>query len=269
MPVIKALWPLYQAVILGVVEGVTEYLPVSSTGHLILVGDWLGLQGPVAATVEIFIQLGAVLAVVWHYRARLWAVGRRAGAPEGRAFLLPLFMAFLPAAVVGLLLHGWIKAHLFHPLVVAGALVVGGVVILVLERIHFADTIFDAERMPVRTAFGIGMAQILALIPGTSRSAATILSGYALGCSRRAATEFSFLLAIPVLGAATLYDLYKSRALLSGGDLLMLLVGTVVAFATALVVIRGFLRYVSAHDFRAFAWYRIGFGLVVALWYLR
>lgn len=260
---------LWQAFVLGVVEGVTEYLPVSSTGHLILAGDWVGLQGPVAATFEIFIQLGAVLAVVWHYRERLWAVAARVAAQEGRAFLLPLFVAFLPAAVVGLLLHGWIKAHLFTPLVVAGALVVGGVVILVLERIHFADTILDAERMPLKAALGIGLAQILALIPGTSRSAATILSGYALGCSRRAATEFSFLLAIPVLGSATLYDLYKSRALLSGGDAVMFGVGTVVAFVTALLVIRAFLRYVSGHDFRLFAWYRIGFGVVVALWYLR
>ena len=269
MPFLKALWPICQAVVLGVVEGVTEYLPVSSTGHLILAGDWVGLQGPVAATFEIFIQLGAVLAVVWHYRARLWEVGQRASGPEGRAFIIPLFVAFLPAAVVGLLLHGWIKAHLFTPLVVAGALVVGGVVILVLERIHFEDTILDAERMPVKTALGIGLAQILSLIPGTSRSATTILSGYALGCSRRAATEFSFLLAIPVLGAATLYDLYKSRALLSTGDVPMFIVGTVVAFATALVVIRGFLKYVSSHDFRIFAWYRIAFGVVVAFWYLR
>lgn len=258
---------LWQAFVLGVVEGVTEYLPVSSTGHLILAGDWLGLTGPVAATAEIFIQLGAVLAVVWHYRARLWEAGRRAGGPEGRAFLLPLFVAFLPAAVVGLLLHGWIKAHLFSPLVVAGALVVGGVVILVLERIHFADTILDAERMPLRTALGIGLVQILALIPGTSRSATTILGGYALGCSRRAATEFSFLLAIPVLGSATLYDLYKSRELLTAQDGVMLAVGTVVAFATALVVIRAFLKYVSGHDFRIFAWYRIVFGLAVAWWY--
>jgi len=257
------------AVILGIVEGVTEYLPVSSTGHLIIAGDLLGWTGPRAATFEIFIQLGAVLAVVWHYRARLWAVTTRIAAPEGKAFLLPLFVAFLPAAVVGLLLHGWIKAHLFHPLVVAGALVLGGVIILVLERLHFEDTILDAERMPVRTAFGIGVAQILSLIPGTSRSATTILSGYALGCSRRVATEFSFLLAIPVLGAATLYDLVKSRDLLVREDLTLFLVGTLVAFATALLVIRGFLRFVSGHDFRPFAWYRIGFGIVVALWYLR
>jgi undecaprenyl-diphosphatase len=269
VPLFEPLRPFFQAVILGIVEGVTEYLPVSSTGHLILAGEWVGLQGPVASTFEIFIQLGAVLAVVWHYRARLWTVTTRIAAPEGKAFLLPLFVAFLPAAVVGLVLHGWIKEHLFHPLVVAGALVVGGVIILVLERIQVTAKVEDAERVPVRTAFGIGLAQILSLIPGTSRSATTILSGYALGCTRRAATEFSFLLAIPVLGAATLYDLYGSRALLSSGDLMMFGVGTVVAFATALVVIRGFLRYVSGHDFRPFAWYRIGFGIVVALWYLR
>ncbi len=262
------LW-VVQAVVLGIVEGVTEYLPVSSTGHLIVAGDVVGLRGPLAATFEIFIQLGAVLAVVWHYRARLWAVAARLGAPEGRQFLIPLVVAFLPAAVVGLLIHDWVKAALFTPLVVAGALVVGGVVILVLERIHFADTILDAERMPVKTALGIGLAQILSLIPGTSRSATTILSGYALGCSRRAATEFSFLLAIPVLGSATLYDLYKSRELLSRNDVAMFAVGTVVAFITALVVIRGFLRYVGGHDFRVFAWYRIVFGLVVAAWALR
>lgn len=258
-----------QAVVLGVVEGVTEYLPVSSTGHLIIAGDLVGLRGPLGATFEIFIQLGAVLAVVWHYRARLWVVASRVTTPDGRAFLLPLFVAFLPAAVVGLLIHDWVKAVLFTPLVVAGALVVGGLVILVLERIHFADTILDAERMPVKAALGIGLAQILSLIPGTSRSATTILSGYALGCSRRAATEFSFLLAIPVLGSATLYDLYKSRDLLSRNDVAMFAVGTVVAFITALVVIRGFLKYVGGHDFRVFAWYRIVFGLVVAAWALR
>ncbi|MEO6068588.1 MAG: undecaprenyl-diphosphate phosphatase [Gemmatimonadota bacterium] len=259
---------LLVAVILGLVEGITEFLPVSSTGHLIIAGDLLGFDSPSAPTFEIFIQLGAVFAVVWHYRRRLWEVGLRAGGPVGREFLLPLFIAFLPAAVVGLLLHGWLKAHLFHPLVVAGALVVGGIVILILERIHFEDRIFDAERMPARTALGIGLAQLLALIPGTSRSAATILGGYALGCSRKAATEFSFLLSIPVLGSATLYDLYQSRDLLSGRDVPMFAVGTAVAFITALVVIRGFLKYVSGHDFRPFAWYRIGFGLVVCGWYL-
>jgi undecaprenyl-diphosphatase len=257
---------LVVAVILGLVEGITEFLPISSTGHLIVVGDLLRFTGPTAATFEIFIQLGAVLAVVWHYRAKLWQVGKSAGGEGGKEFILPLFVAFLPAAVIGLLAHDWIKSVLFSPLVVAGALVAGGLLILVIERIHTADRITDGARMPLRTALGIGLAQVLSLIPGTSRSATTILGGYLLGCSRQAATEFSFYLAIPVLGAATLYDLYRSRGLLDAGDLLMFAIGTVVAFVTALVVIRGFLKYVSGHDFRLFAWYRIGFGALL-LWY--
>lgn len=259
--------PVVIAVILGIVEGITEFLPISSTGHLIVVGDLLGATDARAATFEIFIQLGAVLAVVWHYRARLWAVAARLAAPEGRDFILPLFIAFLPAAIIGLLLHDWIKATLFTPLVVAGALVVGGFLILLLERIHPKDAVVDAGRMPLKTAFGIGLAQVLSLIPGTSRSASTILGGYALGCSRQAATEFSFFLAIPVLGSATLYDLYKSRDLLGGTDVFPFAVGTVVAFVVALVVIRGFLRFVAGHDFRPFAWYRIGFGLLLAAYY--
>ncbi len=260
---------LSRAAVLGVVEGLTEFLPVSSTGHLILAGELLGWSGEEAAGFEIFIQLGAVLAVVWHYRAKLWSVAARVTAPEGRAFLLPLLVAFLPAAIVGLLFHDWIKAVLFTPLVVAGALVVGGVLILVVERVHAPSRITDASAMPVRTAFGIGLAQLLALIPGTSRSATTILGGYLLGCSREAATEFSFFLAIPVLGAATLYELGQGMARGTMQVDLALLVGTVTAFVTALAVIRGFLRYVSGHDFRIFAWYRIGFGLLVAAYYVR
>lgn len=260
-------WPLVVAVVLGVVEGVTEFLPVSSTGHLIIANDLLGATGARADTFAIVIQLGAVLAVVWHYRVRLLEVGKRVGGQEGREFILPLLVAFLPAAVIGLLFHNWIKAALFTPLVVAAALVVGGLVILVLERIHPVDLITDAGRMPLRTAFGIGLAQVLALIPGTSRSATTILGGFALGCSRAAATEFSFFLAIPVLGSATLYDLYKSRELFTGADYVALGVGTLVAFVTALLVIRGFLKFVAGHDFRVFAWYRIGFGLVLAAYY--
>jgi undecaprenyl-diphosphatase len=253
-------------VLLGIVEGLTEFLPVSSTGHLIIAGDLLGAGDLTGDTFAIFIQLGAVLAVVWHYRERLWQVAKGAGEQGGREFILPLFVAFLPAAVVGLLVHDFIKAVLFSPLVVAGALVVGGILILVIERVHPADRITDAARMPVRTAFGIGLAQLLALIPGTSRSATTILGGYLLGCSRQAATEFSFYLAIPVLGAATLYDLYKSWSFLALHDGIVLGVGTLVAFTTALVVIRAFLKYVSGHDFRIFAWYRIGFGALL-LWY--
>jgi undecaprenyl-diphosphatase len=262
------LMPLVVAVIMGIVEGLTEFLPVSSTGHLIIAGDLLGWHGADAAAFEIFIQLGAVLAVVWHYRARLWSVAAQVTAPEGRAFMLPLFVAFLPAAVVGLLLHEWIKAALFKPLVVAAALVLGGVAILVIERMHPKEAVTDGTQVPVRIAFGIGLAQLLSLIPGTSRSATTILSGYLLGLSRVAATEFSFLLSIPVLGAATLYELAKGMRHGTMHIDLPLIVGTVVAFVVALLVIRGFLRFVSGHDFRPFAWYRIGFGLLLAAFYL-
>lgn len=262
------LYPLFVAVVMGVVEGLTEFLPVSSTGHLIIVGDLLGQQGADAASFEIFIQLGAVLAVVWHYRERLWSVTRRVATPEGKAFVLPLFVAFLPAAIVGLLLHDWIKAALFKPLVVAAALVVGGVAILVIEGMHPKEVVTDGTRVPARTAFGIGLAQLLSLIPGTSRSASTILGGYLLGLSRMAATEFSFLLSIPVLGAATLYELAKGMRHGTMHIGLPLLVGTVTAFVVALLVIRGFLRFVSRHDFRVFAWYRIAFGLLLAGYYL-
>ena len=259
--------PWLVAAILGVVEGVTEFLPVSSTGHLIVAGDLLGWTGERAATFEIFIQLGAILAVVWLYRARFFTALAHARGPEGKAFLLPLFVAFLPAAVVGLALHHWIKAYLFTPAVVAAALVVGGLVILLLERRTRPATVTLATPMPLRIALGIGLAQILALIPGTSRSAATILGGFALGCTREAATEFSFLLSVPVLGAATLYDLYKSRGALGPGDLPLFTIGTVVAFVVAFVVIQRFLRYVAGHDFRVFAWYRIAFGLLLGLFY--
>jgi undecaprenyl-diphosphatase len=259
--------PVVIALILGLVEGITEFLPISSTGHLIVAGDLLGFSGLRAATFEIFIQLGAVLAVVWHYRGKLLDTVKHAAGPEGRALWLPLFVAFLPVAVVGLLVHDWIKAHLFSPMTVAGALVVGGVVILLVERLRPVVRTEDATKLPLRTAFGIGVAQILSLIPGTSRSAATILGGYALGCSRQAATEFSFLLAIPVLGSATLYDLLKNRDLLSGADLPMFAVGTLVSFVTALAVIRLFLRFVGSRDFAPFAWYRIGFGLLLAWGY--
>jgi undecaprenyl-diphosphatase len=261
------LGPTVIAVILGIIEGITEFLPISSTGHLIIAGDLLSFSGDKASTFEIFIQLGAVLAVVWHYRDRLLLALRRAGGAEGRAFALPLFVAFLPVAVVGLLVHSWIKTNLFRPEVVAASLVVGGIAILLIERLKPEVRVPEVGAMPVRTALGIGLAQLLSLIPGTSRSATTILGGYALGCSRQAATEFSFLLSIPVLGSATLYDLYKSRALLSADDLQMFVVGTVVSFVVALIVIRGFLKYVAGHDFSIFAWYRIGFGLLVALFY--
>ncbi len=256
--------PLLVAVLLGLVEGATEFLPVSSTGHLIAVGALLDFTGPRAATLEVVIQIGAILAVMWHYRATLLALllGARRPGPDQR-LAGRLLLAFLPAAVIGLLLHSWIKAVLFSPMVVAWALVVGGVIMLVIERWAPAVSAATVDRISPRQALWIGGAQVLAMIPGTSRAAATILGGYAVGLSRPAATEFSFLLAIPTIVGAAGLDLVKSRALLSGADLPLFLVGTLVAFVSALVVIRGFLRFVERHSFVGFAWYRLAFGAVL------
>jgi len=262
--------PLWlKAAMLGLVEGVTEFLPVSSTGHLILGGHLLGWTDARAETFEIFIQLGAILAIVWLYRTRLLAVAAHALSRQAdRRFVVSLAIAFIPAAVVGLAFHHDIKAHLFTPVVVAVALVAGGVVILLVERWAPPSVGDDAFAVGPRTALGIGLAQVLSLIPGVSRSGATIMGGYALGLSRRAATEFSFFLAIPVMFAATLFDLYTSRSELGQGDTLIFAIGFVVAFISALVVVRIFLRYVSHRSFAVFAWYRIVFGLLL-LWVLR
>lgn len=255
---------LLKGAILGLVEGATEFIPVSSTGHLIIVSDWLGLIGERAKTFNIFIQLGAILAIVWLYRARLTraVVDARRDAAS-RRFLLNLFIAFLPAAIVGFLTHGWIKARLFNTPVVAGALIVGGILILLIERWTPTPRIGDVNLVPPRTAFGIGLAQVLSLIPGTSRSGATIMGGYALGLSRTAATEFSFFLAIPVMLAATTYDLAKSWSVLAITDIPLFAVGFIVSFVSAVFVVKAFLSYVSRHSFGVFAWYRIAFGLVL------
>lgn len=266
--------PLLVAVILGLVEGATEFLPISSTGHLIIAGSLVDFRGERAATFEIVIQLGAILAVIWHYRRTLFGMFTQwASNPSERRLGVSLALAFTPAAVIGLLLHRWIKTALFNPLTVATTLVLGGVVMLWLEWRRPLPTTTDVRQLSVRQAFGIGLAQVLSLIPGTSRAAATILGGYVLGLTRPAATEFSFLLAIPTLVAATGYDMLKSRALFGGADVPMFLVGLVVAFVSALLVIPGFLRFVERHSFNVFAWYRIGFGgllfLLIALGALR
>ncbi|MEP6591062.1 MAG: undecaprenyl-diphosphate phosphatase [Gemmatimonadota bacterium] len=253
--------PMLVAVLLGLVEGATEFLPVSSTGHLIVAGGLLDFTGQRAATFEIVIQLGAILAVVWHYRVTLWSlVTRCLNDPGERRLTRNLMLGFLPAAVIGVIAHDWIKANLFSPTTVAAALIIGGVVMLVLEWARPAVTTVDVREVSARQAFGIGCAQVLAMIPGTSRSAATILGGYGLGLSRPAATEFSFLLAIPTIIGAAGFDLVKSRDLLSAADLPMFAVGTLVAFLSALGVIRIFLRFIERHSFVAFAWYRIAFG---------
>jgi undecaprenyl-diphosphatase len=257
---------LWKAAVLGLVEGATEFVPVSSTGHLILVSNWLHLVDERAKTFEIFIQLGAILAIVWLYRRRLGhvVVSARSDA-DSRRLIGDLLIAFLPAAVVGFLAHDWIKARLFDPTVVAVALVVGGLLILLIERWSPASTVRDISRVSGTTALGIGLAQVLSLVPGTSRSGATIMGGYALGLSRVAATEFSFFLAIPVMLAATMYDLHKSWSVLSSADAPMFGVGFVVSFLSALVVVKALLRYVSGHTFRAFAWYRIALGALLLL----
>jgi len=257
-----------KAVILGIVEGATEFIPVSSTGHLIVVTEWLGEIDARAKTFDIVIQLGAILAVVWLYRARLFGAVRAVGHDaESRRFLFNILVAFLPAAVVGFLAHDWIKERLFNSAVVATTTIVGGILILLIERWAPRPRVPDVLDLTPRTALGIGLAQVLSLIPGTSRSGATIMGGYALGLSRTAATEFSFFLAVPVMVAATLYDLVKSWSALTPADLPFFLVGFAVSFVTALVVVKAFLSYVSGHSFTAFAWYRIAFGAFL-LWLL-
>jgi len=256
--------PLVTAALLGVVEGVTEFIPVSSTGHLIVVGHWLGETGERAKTFEIFIQLGAILAIVWLYRGRLATAAVEAwrGGP-GRQLLGNLLLGFIPVAVVGLLTHHWIKDRLFNPVVVACALVVGGVIILVIERWRPTTRIGDVSEVQPPLALGVGAAQILSLIPGTSRSGATIMGGYALGLSRTAATEFSFFLSIPVMFAATIFDLRSSWQTLSTADIPVFAVGFVTAFVSALVVVRLFVGFVSRNSFAVFAWYRIVFGILL------
>lgn len=260
-------WPdLVKAMLLGLVEGATEFVPVSSTGHLIVVAEWLAFTGDRARVFEVFIQLGAILAIVWLYRQKL-AAAVRAGRrdPESRLFFINLGVAFVPAAVVGFMAHEWIKAYLFNPLTVSIALVVGGVAILVVERWAPRTVVRDVESIPVRKALGIGLAQVLALFPGVSRSGATIMGGYGLGLSRVAATEFSFFLAIPVMCAATLFDLVENRDVLTPADVPLFATGFAVSFVAALVVVKGLLAFVSRNSFVPFAWYRIAFGLVLLL----
>jgi len=252
------------ALLLGIVEGVTEFLPISSTGHLILVERLCGLTGARAEVFAIFIQVGAVLAVVVEYRAKLLSVVRGlAGSNAERSFVASVAVAFIPAAVLGLLIHHWISEHLFGPRTVAAALVAGAVAILAIERWKPVPTIDRADRVgPARAAL-IGLAQCVSLWPGFSRSAATILGGLLCGVERKAATEFSFFLAIPTLGAATVYDLWKQRGALIPGDFAWLTVATAVSFFVAWASIRWLLRFVATHDLTPFAWYRIALGVVV------
>lgn len=259
---------LLKALILGVVEGVTEFLPVSSTGHLIIIGDLLDYNDETSKVFKIVIQLAAVLAVCWDYRERLTRVASGLSSePAARRFVALLIVGFLPAAVLGLLFHSTIKALLFNPLTVATALIVGGLLILYLEKRAYHPRIQAVDEMQWTDALKVGFAQALAMIPGTSRSGATIMGGLIFGLSRKTATEFSFFLAIPTMLAATFYDVYKNWALLRGEDLPVFAVGFIASFFTAMWAVRGFIQFVSNHTFIIFAWYRIAFGLVVlATW---
>lgn len=255
---------LIKALILGVVEGLTEFLPVSSTGHLILAGDLLGFNDEKGKLFEIVIQCGAILAVCWEYRVKLAAVISGLGSQrEAQRFALNLAVAFVPLAVLGLAFGKTIKAQLFHPLPVALAFIIGGFIILWAEKREHTVRIREVEDLRWTDALKLGIAQAFALIPGTSRSGATIIGGLLFGLSRKAATEFSFFLAIPTLFAASAYELYRERALLSLDDWGMWSVGFVSAFVSAFLCVRWLLRYISNHDFTPFAWYRIAFGLVV------
>ncbi len=271
-----ALW--VKAAIMGIVEGLTEFLPISSTGHLILTASLLNFTGEIVKVFDIAIQTGAMFAVIWEYRVRLKATLAGIGSEAvAQRFVRNLAIAFVPAVISGLALGSLIKEHLFHPVPVAAAFVVGGFIILWVERRHrrlFGERDLQGERtarvetvddMSALDALKVGLIQCLALVPGTSRSGATIIGGMLLGFSRKAATEFSFFLGIPTLMGAGAYSLIKQRDLLSWGDAPMFIVGSLFAFVSALVCIRWLIRYVSTHDFTMFAYYRIAFGAVVLI----
>ncbi|MCA3174420.1 MAG: undecaprenyl-diphosphate phosphatase [Burkholderiales bacterium] len=269
---------LLKAALLGIVEGLTEFLPISSTGHLILAGSLLNFTGDIAKTFDIAIQTGAMFAVMWEYRSRLNQTLRGLDHEAGaQRFALNVSIAFVPAVIFGLLFGKMIKEHLFHPVPVAIAFVLGGIIILWVEARHkraYGSLDLQGQRkarvetvddMSWRDALKVGLVQCAALIPGTSRSGATIIGGMLFGLSRKAATEFSFYLAIPTLIGAGAYSLYKQRDLLAVADIPVFLVGAVFAFVSALICIRWLIRYVATHDFTVFAWYRIVFGLIVLL----
>ena len=256
---------LIKAAIMGVVEGLTEFLPISSTGHLILAGSLLGFHDDKAKVFDIAIQTGAIFAVILVYWQKISQTVRELPThARARRLVANVAIGFLPAVILGLLFGKVIKAHLFIPVVVASTFILGGFIILWAERRPASRTrVFDVDEMSGLDALKVGLVQCLAMIPGTSRSGATIIGGMLLGLSRKAATDFSFFLAIPTLIGAGAYSLYKERALLSMADLPLFSVGLVVSFLAAWVCVRWLLRYIASHDFVPFAWYRIAFGIVV------
>lgn len=259
---------LLKAFILGLVEGATEFLPVSSTGHLIIVGDLFNFNDSKGIVFEIVIQLGAILAVCFEFRKRLTnTITHLFNEPSAQGFAINLIIAFMPAALLGLAFHDYIKQYLFSPITVAAALILGGFAILFIEKFTKHSNTKAIEAITKTQALQIGLAQSLALVPGVSRAGATILGGMVFGLTRQTATEFSFFLAIPIMFAATSYDLLKSWKLLSMADFPMFAVGFVTAFLSALLVIKVLIKYVANHDFTAFAWYRIIFGTLVLAYF--
>ncbi len=257
------------AIILGIVEGITEFLPISSTGHLIIAQKLLGVSGPMWDSFEIMIQLGAILAVVVYFSGKIWStfVGLF-NEPRSRHFAVLLLVAVIPALVLGALFSSLIKFYLFNPISVATTLIVGGLVILWVESTHRQDVHYEADELPLMTGLLIGLAQAVAMIPGTSRSAATIVGARLLGVERRAATEFSFFLAIPTMTAAFVHEAYKGRNDFDSGSLGVLAVGFVTAFISAYLVIKPFLTFVSSRGFAPFAYYRIVLGGIVLAFYI-
>jgi undecaprenyl-diphosphatase len=258
-----------KALILGIVEGLTEFLPVSSTGHLIVVGSLLDWNDEKGKLFEIVIQLAAILAVCWEYRRRLWhVVATLPSDPKSQRFAVNIALAFLPAALIGVVLSSTIKRYLFAAVPVATAFIVGGVLILWIESRNRTVRVATVDDVKPPDALWVGFAQALALIPGTSRSGATIMGGLLRGLSRKAATEFSFFLAIPTMFAATAFELFKARHSLNLDDLAVIGVGSIASFVSAAFAVRALIRYVSGHNFKVFAWYRIAFGFVIlGTWY--
>ena len=270
MEFLYALPLLVKALVLGIVEGLTEFLPISSTGHLILVGALLGWSDDKAKLFDVAIQTGAMFAIIWYYRRRIAAtLAGLFSDPVAQRFATNVLIAFLPAAVLGVLFASRIKAHLFHPVPVALAFIVGGIIIFWVEhrqrRQRLRPRVFDIDDLSGSDALKLGIAQAFSLIPGTSRSGATIIGGMLFGLSRKTATEFSFFLAIPTLIGAGFYDTFKYRDLLGLSDVPLFAVGLVTAFFSALACVHWLIRFVASHSFVAFAWYRIAFGLVVLL----
>jgi undecaprenyl-diphosphatase len=252
---------LIEALFLGLLEGLTEFIPVSSTGHLLLAGHFIGFDSA-GKTFEVVIQLGAILALLFVYAERLLGVARAAPSdPASRRFILSILLAFLPAAVIGVLAHDFIKNVLFEtPVLICWMLIIGGVILLIVDRLHLQPRYHDAMRYPPLFAFLVGVCQCLAMVPGVSRSGATIVGAMLMGADKRSAAEFSFFLAMPTMAGAVAYDLFKNRDVLNFDDVSLIIVGFIAAFITALMVVRWLLAFVSRRGYAPFAWWRIVVG---------